>query len=102
MPDEANNPGKMETFRVRSGRVYLYVEGECDRDAIAATVPSAPEDAYTVFHEVALQAGDQYTIAPDTRHWFQAGDAGAVITEFSSRSRDDLDVFTDVRIRRVD
>jgi hypothetical protein len=38
--------------------------------------------------------------APDTLHWFQAGDEGAVVSEFSTESRDDLDVFTDPRIRR--
>jgi D-lyxose ketol-isomerase len=34
-------------------------------------------------------------------HWFQAGDEGAVVSEFSTMSTDELDVFTDVRIRRA-
>ena len=42
-----------------------------------------------------LRPGDQHTIAPDTLHWFQAGDEGAVVSEFSTTSRDELDVFTD-------
>jgi D-lyxose ketol-isomerase len=50
---------------------------------------------------VSLEAGDQYTIPPDTLHSFQAGDEGAVVTEFSSTSRDELDVFTDSRIVRA-
>lgn len=45
--------------------------------------------------------GEQYTIAPDTRHWFQAGEQGAVVSEFSSESRDELDIFTDPRVNRL-
>ena len=48
-----------------------------------------------------LGPGDQYTIPPDTRHWFRAGAEGAVVSEFSSTSRDDLDVFTDPAIERA-
>jgi D-lyxose ketol-isomerase len=47
-----------------------------------------------------LLPGEQYTIPPDTLHWFQAGDNGALVSEFSTRSRDEFDVFTDDRIRR--
>jgi D-lyxose ketol-isomerase len=95
------DPGKMETFRCRAGAVYLYVEGPA---AVApkASAPPSSASAYTVWHEIALQPGDQYTIPPNTLHWFQAGDDGAVVTEFSSTSRDELDIFTDPRIRRVD
>lgn len=34
-------------------------------------------------------------------HWFQAGDEGAVVSEFSSTSRDEFDIFTDPRIKRM-
>ncbi|MEN6311955.1 MAG: D-lyxose/D-mannose family sugar isomerase, partial [Acidobacteriota bacterium] len=34
-------------------------------------------------------------------HWFQAGDKGAVVSEFSSTSIDERDLFTDPHIRRV-
>ena len=57
--------------------------------------------AYTVWHEIVLDPGDQYTIPPDTLHWFQAGPDGAVVSEFSTESRDDLDVFTDPAIGRA-
>ena len=53
-----------------------------------------------VFHEIELRPGDQHTIGPDTLHWFQAGDEGAIVSEFSSTSRDEADVFTDPRIQR--
>ena len=37
---------------------------------------------------------------PNTKHWFQAGDSGAIISEFSTTSTDETDVFTDERIVR--
>ncbi len=38
---------------------------------------------------------------PNTPHWFQAGDEGAVVSEFSTRSRDESDIFTDPQIQRA-
>lgn len=78
-PPFDGTPGKEETFRCRGGFVTLYVDGE----------------------EIVLRPGEQYKIPPDTLHSFQAGEEGAVVSEFSSASRDDLDVFTDPEIRRA-
>ncbi len=89
--------GKEETFRCRYGKVYLYVEGEGKREDIQAKIP--PTDV-SFFHEVILNPGEQYTIMPETFHWFQAGKDGAVISEFSTRSTDETDVFTDPRLVR--
>jgi len=72
------SPGKEETFRCRYGRVYLDEEGT----------------------EIVLEPGEQHTICPDTKHSFRAGPAGAVISEFSTRSTDETDVFTDPGIVR--
>jgi D-lyxose ketol-isomerase len=102
LEDGSTVPGKKETFRCRQGEVFLYVAGPGDASGIRAILPEGSEPHYTVFHEIHLKAGDQYTIPPDTLHWFQGGDEGAVVTEFSSTSRDELDVFTDPRIRRVE
>ena len=99
-PPVGSDPGKMETFRCRWGRGWLYVEGEPTAN-IKARVPQGSEPYFTVFHEVELTPGEQYTISPDTLHWFQAGPEGAVISEFSSPSRDELDIFTDPRIKRI-
>lgn len=99
-PPIGSDPGKEETFRCRWGRVWLYVEGEKTASP-RARVPEGDEAHYTVFHEVELRPGQQYTIPPNTLHWFQAGDDGAIVSEFSSTSRDEHDVFTDPRIRRL-
>jgi D-lyxose ketol-isomerase len=78
-PPFDGTPGKEETFRCRRGSVDLWVDGR----------------------QITLRPGEQFTIPPDTLHWFQAGAEGAVVSEFSSASRDDLDVFTDPRIVRA-
>jgi D-lyxose ketol-isomerase len=89
--------GKAETFRCRRGVVYLYVEGEATADPAC----SPPPGVYTVFHEIALRPGEQHTIPPGTLHWFQAGPEGAVVSELSSASRDELDEFTDPDVVRT-
>jgi D-lyxose ketol-isomerase len=99
-PAVGGAPGKMETFRCRWGKVWLYVQGD-PAPAPKARVPEGSESYYTVFHEIELNPGDQHTVPPDTLHWFQSGDDGAIISEFSSTSRDELDIFTDPRIQRV-
>jgi D-lyxose ketol-isomerase len=99
-PPVGADPGKMETFRCRRGKVWLYVEGEPAR-APRARVPAGSEAYYTVFHEIELLPGDQYTIPPNTLHWFQAAEEGAIVSEFSSTSRDEFDIFTDPRIKRI-
>ncbi len=96
-PTFAGTPGKEETFRCRKGVVYLYLEGEPTPEPHA--VP--PPGDYTVAHEVVLLPGEQHTIPPDTKHWFQAGPEGAVVSEFSTASRDELDVFTDPAVERA-
>ncbi len=99
-PPFDGTPGKEETFRCRSGVVYLYLEGP------AAEQPNcwpakADRGAYTVWHEVVLRPGEQQLVPPNTLHWFQAGPDGAIVSEFSTQSRDDLDVFTDPDITRT-
>jgi D-lyxose ketol-isomerase len=98
-PPVDEDPGKEETFRCRWGTLYLYVEGE-PTPAPKARPPRGREGTYTSWHEIVLQPGDQYTLPPNTKHWFQAGDEGAVVSEFSTRSRDELDQFTDPTLQR--
>ena len=78
-PPAEGRPGKEETFRVRHGAVHLKVDGA---------------------GSIVLRPGEQYTIPPNTLHSFEAGEEGAIVSEFSTTSRDALDVFTDPRIVR--
>jgi D-lyxose ketol-isomerase len=98
-PPVGDRPGKEETFRCRWGEIYLYVEGMPAAE-IKAKIPEE-EKNLTVRHEIVLRPGQQYTLYPDTRHWFQAGPEGAVVSEFSTTSRDEADIFTDTEIKRI-
>jgi D-lyxose ketol-isomerase len=91
--------GKEETFRCRWGKVYLYVNGPANSKGFVEGLDEHA-DYLKVRHEVVLLPGEQYTIMPDTLHWFRAGEEGAVVSEFSTRSTDDQDIFTDPRINR--
>jgi len=99
-PTKGSVLGKEETFRCRWGVVYLYVPGKKAAKP-ACKAPGGKDHAYTVWHEVVLKPGQQYTLAPDTLHWFQAGPQGAIVSEFSTKSTDENDIFTDKEIQRV-
>jgi len=99
-PREDGNPGKLETFRCRKGTIYLYVEGDATKQPLVFP-PDCDKEYYTVFHEVVLHEGEQFTIPENTKHWFQAGSEGAIVSEFSSNSDDASDIFTDPRIIRI-
>jgi len=94
------NIGKQETFRCRWGEVYLYVPGNPSAHP-KARVPDKHIPWMSVWHEIILHPGDQYTLKPNTLHWFQGGPNGAVVSEFSSTSDDNSDYFTDPNIKRV-
>ena len=98
-PAVRGKPGKQETFRCRWGYIRLCLPGRRTRRP-RARPPRGREKYYTVRREIRLGPGEQYTIPPGTKHWFQSGPKGAVVSEFSSASRDENDVFTDPSIRR--
>jgi D-lyxose ketol-isomerase len=99
-PTKGAKLGKEETFRCRWGTVYLYIPGTPAAQP-GARPPQGSEAHYTVMHEVCLRPGEQYTLTPNTKHWFQAGGEGAIVSEFSTRSTDDEDMFSDPRIKRA-
>ena len=99
-PPIKNSPGKEETFRLAWEKVYLYVPGDKTSN-LRVNIPEEFKNKFSVFNETTLKPGDQYTIYPDTWHWFQAGKEGAIISEFSTRSTDENDIFYDKKIIRV-
>lgn len=98
-PPVGDDPGKEETVRVISGQVRFYIPG--DDTMREGFMPAGKEQVYTMRHELILKPGGQITLEPGTKHWFQAGEQGAVMYSFSSVARDVLDGFTDPRIERV-
>lgn len=99
-PPVVGEPGKEETFRCRAGTVYLYVPGEATHTPHGHP-PAGDEAYYSAGHEIVLQPGEQYTLLPGTPHWFQGGEFGAIVSEFSTTSRDEFDIFRDPRIQRA-
>lgn len=99
-PDINNSMGKEETFRCRWGKAYLYIEGPGEINNINVRIPNKYRKRFNVFYEIILKPGDQYTLKPNTWHWFQGGPNGAVISEFSTHSCDEEDIFLDKNIKR--
>lgn len=99
-PPVCGEIGKEETFRCRSGQVFLYVDGEPNvtDETMKAVPPQSRPQYFTCRHEVILNPGEQYTIMPNTMHWFQSGPEGCVVSEFSTCSRDEFDIYTDPAI----
>jgi D-lyxose ketol-isomerase len=98
-PPVGNDPGKEETVRVVAGTVYFYIPGE--NTFTEGFLVAGKEHRYTVRHEIALRPGEQITLAPGVKHWFQARDEGAVMFSFSTIARDAEDGFTDPDIVRI-
>ena len=96
-PPVGSYVGKEETFRCRYGKVYLYTSGNATANP-KAVLPAGKEKFFTVWHQVELNPGDQYTLQPNTWHWFQGGPDGAVVSEFSTKSLDEYDIYTDPAI----
>ncbi|MDK2933235.1 MAG: D-lyxose ketol-isomerase [Clostridiales bacterium] len=94
-----DDPGKEETIRVVWGILYFCQEGQ---DTLKmARIPKEKKNCYTARNERVMTPGDQITIEPGIKHWFQAGQEGTVMFSFSSSARDALDPFTDTNIVRV-
>ena len=98
-PRVGDDPGKEETVRVVSGTLFFYREGEGVVDEGA--VPEGKEDVYTCRREIVMRPGDQITLPPGEKHWFQGRDEAVVLYSFSTVARDVLDGFTDPAIERV-
>lgn len=98
-PAVGDDPGKEETVRVVDGTVYFYLPGE--NTLRQGRIPEGKQQVYTVRHELVMREGDQITVRPGTKHWFQAGKEGAVMYTFSTCARDAADQFTDPAVVRM-
>jgi D-lyxose ketol-isomerase len=97
-PPVGRDPGKEETVRMIWGDLRFYIDGP---DTLKeGFVVQGKQDCYTVRHELIMRPGDQMTLRPGQKHWFQGGSLGAVLFSFSSCVRDVLDGFTNPAIVR--
>src|ERR671933_265385 len=75
--------------------VYVNTDRVCAKELVLFPHQTCPEHRHPPVDghgDVLLRPGEQFTIMPDTLHWFRAGDEGAIVSEFSTRSRDETDV----------
>lgn len=101
-PPVGDDPGKQETVRVLWGTCYFYLPSEDGKQGmITGKIPEGKEGVYTCAKEMIMKPGDQITLEPGVKHWFQGGPEGAVIYTFSSTARDTLDGFSDPAVCRV-
>lgn len=98
-PPVGDDAGKEETVRVVSGTLHFFREGE--GVVVGGVIPEGKEDVYTCRREVVLHPGDQITLPPGEKHWFQARAEPVVMYSFSTVARDTLDGFTDPAVERA-
>ncbi len=92
-PNYNSDNGKEETVRVLWGETKVFVEGEENYSKI--NFPKGKEAYYTARHEINLKPGEQYSVPPTVKHWFQAGPQGSVNIAFQNRVNEDYNIFYD-------
>lgn len=97
-PTVGDDPGKEEVIRAISGNLRFYIPG--DNTLNEGFIVDGKDACYTMRHEIVMKPGDQLVLPAGTKHWFQAGDEGAVMYSFSTTVTDLNDQFTDSEIVR--
>ncbi len=97
-PTVGDDAGKEEVIRAISGDLYFYIPGEDNMKE--GFIIEGKESCYTMRNEVVMKPGDQLELPAGTKHWFQAGERGAVMYSFSTTVTDLMDQFTDSNIVR--
>jgi len=92
-------PGKTEVLHGHYGKAFLYVPGNPTLAAQAGPPPDR-RPYCSVWHEILIEPGNQHICPPNTWHWFQAGERGAVLWSISSRITDAADQFSDPQVVR--
>jgi len=91
-PPYDGETGKEETLRVMAGHTRVFIEGE---EADNVNLPLGKEQYYTALKEIPLDAGEQYTVEPGIKHWFQAGPDGSVNMTYQNRVDETQNIFDD-------
>lgn len=97
-PPVGEDPGKEEVIRGVWGDLTFYIPGEDNLKC--GFLVQGKEDFYTMRNEIVINPGEQLVLPPGTKHWFQAGERGAVMYSFSTKVTDLMDRFTDPNVQR--
>ena len=90
--------GKQETLRAIKGDLLVYLPGE--ENISRGHIPEGKEAYYTARHEIVLRPAETLTMPVGQKHWFQAGEDGAVFYTISTLAVDAMDPFSDPEIVR--
>ncbi len=94
-----NASAKFESGHVRYGSITLFTEGSPLPD-VEDRIPYFQRDIVKARKEQVLNAGDVgFTEKKEERHWFIAGQEGAIITEYASAHDGEGVRFTDPTIK---
>lgn len=93
-PPYDNEPGKEENLRVLWGEFTVCVEG-AETAGVENMIPPGKADYYTARKAVVLETCMQFTIPPNTAHWFHAGPEGAVVLACQTRVDEERNHFYD-------
>ncbi|MEM2134033.1 MAG: hypothetical protein QXG44_04230 [Candidatus Jordarchaeaceae archaeon] len=93
-------PGKQEYFHTIKGTGSMFVPGK-PTDKPTYPIPEEHRPHTTALHEVFLEPGVGFHLAANTPHSVVAGPEGLIVVEFSLKSRDALDIFTNPKIDRI-
>jgi len=92
-PAYGGTKGKEETVRVLYGQTKIYIEGE--QNNLDVLIPKGKVNYYTALKEIKLEVGEQFSVPPNVKHWFQAGPDGSVNIAFQNRVNEDNNIFYD-------
>jgi D-lyxose ketol-isomerase len=93
-PPYDSEPGKEESVRVIWGQFTVCIEG-APTPGVENLIPPGKEPYYTARKAVVLEPCMQFTVPPDTAHWFRAGPEGAVVLACQNRVDEERNLFYD-------
>lgn len=95
---EGDYPGKEETLRVLAGQLEVGLPGE--ESSMWKDAPAGKPASYTCRRVTVMNAPDQVTLQPGTKHWMRGGADGAVVMSISTMATCARDPFTDPGVLR--
>ncbi len=95
--------GKEETFRFQYGSASLWIPCRDGEHTVNPVHPVPDEHNQVKFaKEYVFKKGDIVHLPTNTFHLVVGGIGGAVYTEASTKSRDELDIFLHPEIKRLE
>lgn len=98
-PNSSDDPGKEEVLTAFWGDLLVSIPGEIKATALSV-IPDGKADVYTCRNIQVLTPGESVVLSPGTKHWFAAGESGAVFFSMATVAQYLEDRFTDPAVVR--